>query len=332
MQHPPSHSWKKGEIEAPARRLWTKWSNVHSVQRVTSTIESPRSILSPRDLARALGVSESSVKRWVDDGQLAAVRTSGGHRRIPIAEAVRFIRKTGTPVVHPEVLSGASLLAPGATSSPGAEHEITDRLHEALASDEPGRGRAMLLSLYLSGWPLAAIFDGPVKQALARIGERWRHEALGVVVEHRATDTCLGALAELRTLIAPPGPDAPLALGGAPSGDPYLLPSLMIAITLADQGFAERNLGPDTPLEVMVEALPRYQPRLVWLTSSVIDRPVRDLSRHLVALSEGVRPWEGVVVFGGRTVKALPRLPDNVHHLGSMTELAAFAKGLRATV
>ena len=48
------------------------------------------SLLSPREVAVALGVSESSVKRWVDLGELAALRTAGGHRRITRAEAVRF--------------------------------------------------------------------------------------------------------------------------------------------------------------------------------------------------------------------------------------------------
>jgi len=37
--------------------------------------------LSPRELAEALGVSESSLKRWVDAGKIAASRTEGGHRR-----------------------------------------------------------------------------------------------------------------------------------------------------------------------------------------------------------------------------------------------------------
>ena len=43
-------------------------------------------------LVDALGVSESSVKRWVDGGDLVAQRTAGGHRRIARGEALRFAR------------------------------------------------------------------------------------------------------------------------------------------------------------------------------------------------------------------------------------------------
>jgi MerR family transcriptional regulator, light-induced transcriptional regulator len=52
--------------------------------------------LSPKALAAAIGVSESSLKRWADEGRLAAERTAGGHRRIAVAEAVRFVRRRGS--------------------------------------------------------------------------------------------------------------------------------------------------------------------------------------------------------------------------------------------
>lgn len=57
--------------------------------------------LGPRQLGQALGVSESSVKRWADQGEIVTHRTSGGHRRIALAEAIRFIRESGLPVVDP---------------------------------------------------------------------------------------------------------------------------------------------------------------------------------------------------------------------------------------
>ena len=61
-------------------------------------------LLSPRDLADALGVSESSLKRWIDAGKIEATRTEGGHRRILLGEAVRFIRESGAPLARPELL------------------------------------------------------------------------------------------------------------------------------------------------------------------------------------------------------------------------------------
>src|SRR4051812_21827012 len=74
----------------------------HAKSSIESTM--PR-YLSPRELAGALGMSESSLKRWIDAGRIRATRTEGGHRRIALADALAFVRETGTPVVHPELLA-----------------------------------------------------------------------------------------------------------------------------------------------------------------------------------------------------------------------------------
>ncbi|MFO0747149.1 MAG: helix-turn-helix domain-containing protein [Myxococcota bacterium] len=289
-----------------------------------------KTLLSPKDLARALGVSESSVKRWVDDGALRAMRTAGGHRRIALAEAVRFIRRSGTPVLMPELLTGAQLPSSIASISLSTPSEAAaEELWKVLCADQAPAGRALILSLYLAGWPLSAICDGPIRAAMTRIGEVWRHDKAGIYIEHRATDTCLQALAELRTLLPTEAADQ-LALGGAPSGDPYQLPSLMVALVLAEQGFGERNLGANTPAAVLVEAATRHRPRLVWLACSTEAKSTKDLLRELDTLSETVSPWHGEIVVGGRGLPPLGKLPERVHVLGSMGELAGFAKGLRA--
>ena len=43
------------------------------------------------EFARALGVSETTVKRWLDRGQIAFVRLPGGERRIPESELERIL-------------------------------------------------------------------------------------------------------------------------------------------------------------------------------------------------------------------------------------------------
>ena len=63
-----------------------------------------RTQLSPRTLGEAIGVSQSSLKRWADRGILRVHRTAGGHRRIDRREALRFIREAGFTVVRPELL------------------------------------------------------------------------------------------------------------------------------------------------------------------------------------------------------------------------------------
>lgn len=52
--------------------------------------------LSLGQAGRMLGVSQSTVRRWADAGELRAFRTSGGHRRIRADDARRFLAAGGT--------------------------------------------------------------------------------------------------------------------------------------------------------------------------------------------------------------------------------------------
>ena len=55
----------------------------------------------PKQIAFALRVSESSVKRWCDQGVIRTDRTLGGHRRIPLEYLLEFLETTNRRVVDP---------------------------------------------------------------------------------------------------------------------------------------------------------------------------------------------------------------------------------------
>ncbi len=282
-------------------------------------------VLSPKDLAQSLGVSESSVKRWVDDGAMAVMRTAGGHRRIALREAVRFVRQSGAAVIRPEIMLGARTAPRVAPFDGVAVQEEAERFFSFLQRDEGPAAKTLLLSLYLSGWPVAAICDGPMRVALERIGALWQHGPAGIVIEHRATVTCVQALAEMRSLFTPPTAAAPVALGAAPSNDPYIIPSMMAAMVLADLGYQDHNLGSETPFAALRQAIEHYNPQLVWLAMSV--RPGADGgARTAVELADVLALRGATLVMGGRGAPLLAPLPGLLR-IQSMAELAAFARG-----
>ncbi|MGH9535070.1 MAG: TOBE domain-containing protein [Terriglobales bacterium] len=55
-------------------------------------------LLTPRQAAARLGVSYPALKQWIYRGQLKAVKTPGGHYRIPAGELERLGAK-GAPAV-----------------------------------------------------------------------------------------------------------------------------------------------------------------------------------------------------------------------------------------
>ena len=285
--------------------------------------------LSPKDLAEAVGVSESSLKRWADEGLVHVSRTAGGHRRITIAEAIRYIRQSGLPVVNPKALGLADLSRLGAEQFT-RPNEADQPFVDAVTAGQAELARGLVLSMYVTGRSISEICDGPLTRAMHAVGDLWKHSQTGILIEHRATDICAQALHQIRGLLPPPDAKSPVATGGTPAGDPYMLTSLMTATVLAGEGWREENLGPDVPLELMVEATQRHKASLTWL-SICSEQPPEKLAPQIVELGRKLQEVGSALTIGGRLIPPRPMLAgENVHVITNMSELAAFARGLRS--
>jgi excisionase family DNA binding protein len=282
--------------------------------------------LSPKELARAIGVSESSLKRWVDEGVIAATRTSGGHRRIPRNVALAFARERGYPLLRPDLLGLDEALA-----VPGGEAAASGSLHAALLEGRAAEARRLVVARFVAGESVAALIDDHMAPAMRAIGELWQHDAAGIFIEHRAVDICTRILDRLRDLLPEPAADAPLAVGGAPEDDPYTLPSLMAATVLAAEGWRTMNLGAHAPAPVLARAAADHQARLVWLALSVMAGPrgvVRETEEALGDLDAA--GCGATLVVGGPACRASGRRPpEPARSADAMAELAGLARGLK---
>ncbi len=288
-----------------------------------------QSDLSPKDLADVIGVSESSLKRWVDEGRLTASRTAGGHRRIPMHEAVRFIRQTNADVVKPEML-GLPDLADSQVAGVLTGKADT-ALYDALTSANTDLARGLIFAFLIKTRSLGEVFDGPIAHAMHRIGELWLHSDRGILVEHRASEICTQTLHQMRQVLGPVPSDAPLAVGCSPGGETHALPSLMAALVLQEVGYRDQNLGASTPIESIVIAAREQRASLIWLSVSTAEARsvVFDQFTSLVGCA---REIGASIVLGGRGVMGhpLPTQTENVHVINSMSELAALARARRA--
>lgn len=272
--------------------------------------------LSPRQAARVLGASESSLKRWVDAGELAIRRTAGGHRRIPAAEVVRFARREGLP------LQDAGLLG---RSPPAAGRRLTAAVTRALLDGEGETLQRLLLRAHLDGMPVAALADGPLRLAMEELGRLWLSDPAGVAREHHATLLVMRAVEALRHVLPAPPTDAPLAVGGGPAGDPYLLPSLLASLVLQEAGWRTVDLGPDTPDAALIAAVHRHGATLAWRSYTGELDPAA-AARDLATLCRRLAPCR--VVAGGWRAHLLTGLDGlaNLQRPGSMGDLARLAR------
>lgn len=283
-------------------------------------------LVTPKQLADALGVSASSVKRWADAGELLVARTAGGHRRIKVSEAFRFARQRGLSLIAPEHLGVGLEQAPGASG--GVHIGVSDLRAILERGDEAGTVRA-ITSHRTAGVRLARIADDLVASALVPIGELWHDDAAGIAVEHLATKGCYRAVQRMQELIPEPADDAPLALGAAFHGDQHGLGSLLCAAVLADQGWNAVDLGNTLPTAALLRYLEHRSPSLIWLSATNI---VRRRAAHdaFMSILDVADIKDAVVVIGGQGADSLPTDEPRCYRLTTMAELEAFAHGLYA--
>ncbi|QDU72931.1 MerR family transcriptional regulator [Mucisphaera calidilacus] len=288
--------------------------------------------LSPKNLAMAIGVSESSLKRWADSGRIEVSRTVGGHRKIAFNEAIRFIRDAEMTVVRPEIL-GIPELKETATSLKRSDEDPALVLEKLLSEGAAPQARGVIIGLYMSGSSVAEICDGPISHAMGKIGSIWQHSDEGIFIEHRATEICAQAINQLRLLLEPASETSrnlPVAVGGCPSGDYGALASMMVAVTLLECGYEAVNLGANTPMVSMLNAVQQYRPKLTYMACTHSGfLPARV---ELDQLSNAMSELQGCVVLGGHAAeRAYSAIEGNIYLHNSMTALSGFARGLIAT-
>jgi excisionase family DNA binding protein len=250
-------------------------------------------------VAQALGLSESSIKRWCDQGRLPTVRTAGGHRRLAIPDVVEFLRRSGNQLVRPELLGLSSNCGHGAAVMERARDQIGDAL---FAGDED-QCRRIVFDLYLTGQSTCEIFDRVIASALHEIGEQWECGEASIYRERRACEMGLKTLYELLMALRPPAADAPLAIGGTLECDPYRLPTSMIEVVLREQGWRATSLGSQLPTTTLAEAACDHRPQLLWLSVSCIESIPTFLAEYSL-LHRCATAVGAAVVVGGRALTA----------------------------
>ena len=282
---------------------------------------------SPAQLAPILGVSESTIKRWVDSGKLKSVNTAGGHRRIALPDLLSFLRASRREVPSLEALGLVAADARG-----GSTDMLTpERLARLLLDGETEVARTLLLRQFSAGRALEEMLDRLVAPAMVEVGLLWERKEIDVYQEHLATQRVGRILIELRVLIPTAPTGAPLALGAAPEGDPYQLPTLMAEMTLAGMGWRTVNLGPDVPVSSLQLAFMRHRPKLVWL--SITSRRVtpRFFTGYPELFAAAQERGAGFVI-GGQGLT--PKLQDQLVATAfgtRLTHLKAFATGVTWT-
>lgn len=238
--------------------------------------------LTSKEVARLLGVSEASVKRWADSGLLPAEKTLGGHRRFRSEDLATFRRGSAFNekyvATKPESVSSSVKLKKRATSI-GKKNALFEKIYAAILGGHSNEAAAMLIKCYLGGFGIAAVADDILCPIFRRVGELWCNGELSVAQEHIATQTGLSALRTLRSVIKEADRNVGVAICCSTEEDFHELPVCIAEMLLEENGWQVVQLGTNTPFYVLTEAVKRFKPDLICVASTILsglDRAIRE--------------------------------------------------------
>ncbi|MBT8395884.1 MAG: excisionase family DNA-binding protein [Gemmatimonadetes bacterium] len=250
-------------------------------------------------VADLLGVHASTVKRWCDDGTLQSERTEGGHRRIPLADAMEAARaqdiSTYLDPFHPWEANVWLAV------TDVEERQSFDRLHNlALGWLTGGNPELMGRLLFVVGTrpdvPFTLFLEEGIRAFMARVGDEWQSGRLGVGEEHMASQVVMEVLLRLRPgwdnprpIQEGPGDPPPVAVVGAIEGDHHHLGAQAVRVLLERDGWRVYYLGADVPVEEFGEIQRAQGATLVCISFSP-KNTIPDLQRAVRVLSEFYRP------------------------------------------
>lgn len=288
---------------------------------------SPTKFLTTRQLSRVWLVSEATIKRWADTGQLKSSRTVGGHRRFPLAEVMRFQTERGLGAAP-----GGASVAVGAVTAKAAEfdaEQAAGQFFEAARRGRAGEATALLLEAHMHGAGLDTIFDEVVSPSLHRVGDLWYGEEMSVAEEHLATCTATRAVESLAASTRRAGAKAGAAVCCAAEEEMHTMPVLCAQAVLEGAGWDVRNLGGHTPFFALAEYVERQRPALVCV-SATLQRELEHNARDYAQLSAAARAAGSRVVLGGdgfRDAAVRARFPADLH-AECFKDLTEFVRGL----
>src|SRR4051794_27365604 len=111
--------------------------------------------LSTTAAALALGVSVTTVKRWVDENVLPAHRTAGGHRKVLLEDVRRLVREGRLPCADRRLLGDVPEVPP----RPFAADEAEAAFHDALRGGAATVAIPLLLEAHRGGVSVVRLAD-----------------------------------------------------------------------------------------------------------------------------------------------------------------------------
>ncbi|MBI5020576.1 MAG: cobalamin B12-binding domain-containing protein [Ignavibacteriales bacterium] len=260
----------------------------------------PNTVLSTQELAILLNVTETTVKRWADVGQIKCTKTLGGHRKFNISDVISFAEKNGytllgllPPPMDNEQMEQLQFAV--MTKNYSKISEVF--LQEALQGDREG---LVTLLLYLIrhqiGFP--TITDEIIRSALVKIGDMWEKGDIDINQEHRASHAVSEAMIRILPSLYRKPSNGLSILCACPEGEYHEIGLKGLAYSFETEGWKVHYIGANTPSSSLISFIKRYKPELVALSFTIV-KDKKKLFGEFGIISKHIHSYGGKFIAGG---------------------------------
>jgi excisionase family DNA binding protein len=274
---------------------------------------------STRELAQMWNVSESTIKRWADSGDLSCYRTPGGHRKFQLENISDFQHRRG--------FEATGFLTTERWEEPEIEESLNRKRFEKVrhlilylaTQNQRKRVKDLLERLYIRGMGIVDLYD-EILVPVVQDGEKALDEGeLSLGQERLLTNNLDEAVSLLFPQLICRRKSGKTGLCAAP--DSYCkIPVNAISRILESEGWDCLNLGGNIPFDAMAEMVEREPVNLVCV---VCSDPASLTNNDFVHLTEAARSYRIPVVLTGAAFVD-PEVRENYPHDDYFSDYRAF--------
>jgi MerR family transcriptional regulator, light-induced transcriptional regulator len=233
-----------------------------------------------------------AILRWIKN------RTEGG---ISISNAVNEMRNMMKNGIYPEAI----LPAPSIVTSPGniPPSEYVGQLYDALINHDEAQAADLMRSIS-SSFELHTLCADILTPVLVNIGDAWYNGKIRVATEHFASSFIRGKLLSMLQTY-PIRRNTPRILLGCGPTEQHEIGGLMLAAMLRGTGYRVEFLGPDLPIEDLVDYADYDHPDMIIL-SATMPESAMELTKMQKELDKLRKP--PLFGYGGRAFNTHPDL------------------------
>ena len=229
-------------IRAVTLRAWERRHDLLSPYRSDNRYR----LYSDRDIA---------LLRWIKN------RVDNG---VSISNAVNELHSLQKNGDWPEAVPTAPVALAHTPATPPQEY--IRKLYQALIKHDENRASDLFRET-LALFDLNTLFTQILVPTLVEIGDAWYRGEIRITTEHFASSYLRGKLLTLMQAY-PSRRNAPYIIVGCAPTEQHELGSLMMAVMLRSQGFRIEYLGPDIPVEDLVDYVSYEHPAMIVLSAT----------------------------------------------------------------